>query len=102
MSFFDEPAGYRDADLEMAAMEERGNRHARRFRGFTIEQIEDIKDGHVLHQTRRFGPDGATTAYEVLVRSRDEDEVGPCLEYSVGDGWYPTAKQAREAQAVRS
>lgn len=98
-SFFDVPAGYRDADLDMAELEARGTRYARRFRGFTIEQIEDVKDGHVLHQTRRHGPDGAQVAYEVLVRSTDADEVGPCLEYSVGDGWYPTAKQAREAQS---
>ena len=33
--FFDVPAGYSDADLEMARMEDLGTRYARRFRGFS-------------------------------------------------------------------
>jgi len=99
--FFDVPAGYGDADMEMAELTERGNRYARRYRGFTEEQVQDLADGKVTGAVRWHGPKDARQSYAVLVRATDADEIGPCsFEFSVdlAATWHPTAKAARLAR----
>lgn len=88
---------YNDADLEMAELEDAGNRFARRFRGYTGEQIADLNAGATVRTTRVVKSSGER--YEVLVKAEDGDEIGACdFRYSLdGSEWFTTAKAARLA-----
>ena len=99
MGFFDMPAGYNDADMEMAALEDLGNRAAKRYRGLTPEQRAALDAGETFAATCYFGPKDARESYPVLVRASDRDEVGPIMAYSTDDGktWHARAKDARLA-----
>jgi hypothetical protein len=95
-SFFDVPAGYSDADLEMAELEELGRRAAKRYRGFTEGDRRALQDGATLSVERFYGPAEDRRSYLVLVRSVDVDEVGPILGFSLdGREWSDSARAAR-------
>jgi hypothetical protein len=96
MGFFDTPAGYNDADLEMAELERRGRVAWKRTRAFTAEQLAELRAGRTV-SSDRVARD-TKTPYTVLVRTVDEDEYGPIFDYSVdGATWHPNAKAARTA-----
>lgn len=101
MSFFDMPAGYNDADMEMVALEDAGNRFARRYKGLTREQVESLAAGRVEAARAYYGPKGDRTSYDVLIRATDADEIGPCgFEYStdLAATWHDSPKAARLAR----
>lgn len=101
-SYFDMPAGYNDADLEMAALEDAGRRAARRYRGFDLEQRAELAAGRTVTVARIAKDTGAR--YLVMARARDTDELGPCdFTYSInGLEWHASAKAARLADAESS
>jgi hypothetical protein len=96
--FFDMPAGYSDADLEMAELEELGRRAAKRYRGFSDADRRALEAGATVTAERWFGPADDRRSYLALVRMVDSDEVGPILDYSLdGRQWFDTARAARLA-----
>jgi hypothetical protein len=96
--FFDVPAGYSDADLEMAELEDLGRRAAKRYRGFSDSDRAALEAGATITAERWFGPADDRRSYLAMVRMVDEDEVGPILDYSLdGREWHPTARAARLA-----
>jgi hypothetical protein len=98
--FFDMPAGFNDADMEMASLESAGARHAKRYRGFTEADVKALDRGDIVTVTRWFGPKDDRQSYEAQVRALDTDEIGPCdFRFSVdGSSWHESAKDARLAQ----
>lgn len=90
--FFDVPAGYSDADIEMAELTALGNRHARRVRRFGENGLESLRAGETISQVCRVKATGET--YTASVRMVDDD-----ILYSVdGDTWHNSAREAREAR----
>ncbi len=93
-SFFDMPAGYSDADLEMSALEAEGNRRYRLLRWATPEQRATLEAGGTVDT---FATIKATRErYPITVRLEPVDFV---LDYSVDQGatWHDRAKDARLA-----
>ena len=86
-SFFDMPAGYSDADLEMSDLEDRGRRRERRIKAFRGDELERLEAGETVTCERRNPETG--TPYQVLARVVDEDEAGSIFDYSIdGANWY--------------
>lgn len=98
-SFFDVPAGYTDADIEMAELTERGNQYARLVRlAGSPSNVESLRNG-LLVVVRRVSPEGP---YAVFMRLTDPD-TDSGIEYSFdAETWHPTAKTARLYQEGRA
>jgi len=100
VSFFDVLAGFRDADLEMADLEERGRRFARLFRAFSREQRDGMLAGEVATITAYAERDPARP-YAVAARVDGETWDGlPVIVWSVDEGstWHESASDARKAR----
>lgn len=95
-SFFDMPAGYNDADMEMAALVEAGNRHAARARRFGEDNYRRMQDGETI--ARQCQRKDCGTKYTALVKL-DEDgyPIYTCDDWqTIGS----TAAKAYEAKAA--
>lgn len=93
-SFFDMPAGYTDADMEMASLEEAGNRHARRVRKFGRSGYALLRTGGTLERACVNKETGE--AYTATVRL----DVDGIPEYTVdGRMWHATARAAYAGRA---
>lgn len=90
-SFFDMPAGYSDADMEMSALVEAGNRHARRVRRFGETNLRALEAGETITRPCRSKETGES--YTVAVKFDDGD-----ILYSVdGRTWHDSAREAHTA-----
>ena len=98
--FFDMPAGYSDADVEMADLEDAGRRWQQRYgrRGLTFEDVQRMRDGAMVTVSCKRKDTGER--YDALMIPTDTDDLGPCdFRYSCDDGasWHETARAARAA-----
>ena len=101
--FFDVPAGYRDADLEMAELEDRGRRAKARYRVFgypwDTTRVDRLRAGETVETVALTVKDTGET-FVALARPVDEDDVGPICEWSIDNGasWHASRKAARAAR----
>jgi len=94
-SFFDMPAGYTEADIDMAALEAAGNRLAKRRRRFGAEGWATLESGGTIEQPCKSKESGEL--YSATVRL-DSDGIP---EYTVdGHSWHSTARAAYAAGKV--
>jgi hypothetical protein len=91
-SFFDMPAGYSDADMDMARLEELGNQHARRVRKYGEQGYAAMQAGDTITQPCRSKATGED--YTAYVRLEDNEVL-----YTVdGREWFGTAREAHAAR----
>ncbi len=95
-SFFDMPAGYRDADLEMASLEAAGNRWAKLIRLYGEDKARKLRDGETIEAPCRSKSTGETYTVFVCMDS------GWNRDYSLTGSapWFGSAAEAFAGQAV--
>ena len=94
-SAFYTPAGYREADLEMAALEAEGTRRYRLLKWATPEQKNALEAGGIVN---RDAVNKETGEPYVALARLDTDAY--TLSYSVDDGatWHRLMSEARKAK----